>query len=100
MLRNIDGLGVVRNLAAGDFGESHGKRLLVVRLGDLDGARKLDGAISLAAHHIVDIVRTLGSERAQQESVIVGGVQQDVDFSVYDANRSIFLVYTLAWRSM
>ena len=48
VLRNIDSLRVVGDLAAGDFGKRHGKRLFAVRLGNLDGARKLNGAIALA----------------------------------------------------
>lgn len=71
VLFDIDRLGIKGNLAASDFSESHGKRLHVIRLGDFDSAGKLDGAIALATHHVVDIVGALGRQSAQQEAVVV-----------------------------
>ena len=82
VLFDIDRLGIKGNLTASDFSESHGKRLHVIRLGDFDSAGKLDGAIALTTHHVVDIVGALGRQSAQQKAVVVGFVEQDVDFGV------------------
>ena len=72
MVLGVDGFRIVGNVAAGDFGESHGKRLLVRGLGDFDGGLQLDGAIALATHHVVDVMSALRCQGAQQEAVVIG----------------------------
>ena len=47
---------------------------------------------ALAAHHVVDIMRALRCQRAQKKTVVVGGVQQDVNFGIDDAHIDTFLV--------
>ena len=77
------------HFAAGDFVESQRQRLLVGRARDLDRRLQLDGAVALAAHHVVDVVRALGSERAQQETIVVSLVQQDVDLRFDNAHMGL-----------
>lgn len=69
-------------------------RQLMPRTIDLDRRLQLDGAVALAAHHVVDVVRALGSERAQQETIVVSLVQQDVDLRFDNAHMRVNLVFS------
>ena len=66
--------------------------------GFLSAARAISTAVcswmARSAHHVVDVVRALGSERAQQETIVVSLVQQDVDLRFDNAHMRVNLVFS------
>ena len=64
------------SLKASDSGFLSAARCL-----DLDRRLQLDGAVALAAHHVVDVVRAWEAS-AHSETIVVNLVQQGVDLPV------------------
>ena len=68
MVLDVDAVRIIGNIASSNLVEGDRERLLVRSACNLDGGLQLDCAIALTAHHVVDVVRALGSEGAQKET--------------------------------
>ena len=83
MVLDVDAVRIIRNITSSDLVEGDRERLLVRSACNLDGGLQLDCAIALTAHHVVDVVRALGREGTQEETVLIGFFQQIVDSSAF-----------------